>query len=697
MKTLTSKSKLNLIICFYLGLAALAGGVYAALSPAQSLSHWYSMDDAFYYYKVAQNVWEGHNFTFDGVNLTNGYHPLWMAVCLCVFWLAKFSLMLPLRVLAVISAGFNALSSVFLYLMLKDRIHKAAAVLSAAFLGLSPYLYSITVVSGMESSISRCFIVLFLLLAVRFLTRPEIKPGVNRELFWLGLVGVFTIFARLDNVFLVGVIGFTLLLRVKSIPRRLALDVLALFTAVFAAWIIRLGRYDVLMKTYSIYPMLLVAVLVKPAVFYFCGLYTSVKEKTRFLSVLRVAAASLLALVLETLILYSLYRLKITLMFSTSLIALEGLLSFLFVLLARGFAGFAGQATPSHPWKRLTDWVKENASRVLLGGFSFAAPIALLLGAYMLLNQLFFGTFMPISGQVKSWWGSLPNVIYAQPKDLLVVLGLNSDGPWGLVTAPLQSLAASLGGSLPEIVVNLIFLGIVALVFIGLAWVLSAQKGRLGQKAVDLLLPSIFIAYLFHIAKYTATSYAGARDWYWIGETVLLVLLGSLILDAFFTWLERWPIKVKLAWPIAALLLADLVFHHASYINRLAPSKVAAGHELDFLAEIRVLETYTEPGSRIGMTGSGFVGYFIQDRTVVNLDGLINSEAYFEALKSGTADVFLDQLGLDYVYGKRYTLLESDPYNIIFKDRLGEVGFIRGAENFTLYTYGMKQDNSSDD
>jgi hypothetical protein len=56
-------------------------------------------------------------------------------------------------------------------------------------------------------------------------------------------------------------------------------------------------------------------------------------------------------------------------------------------------------------------------------------------------------------------------------------------------------------------------------------------------------------------------------------------------------------------------------------------------------------------------------------------------------LKEGSAREFLDDLPLDYVYGKEYVLLVSDPYNKVFEDRLDEIGVIRGAENFTLYKY----------
>ncbi|HRQ32198.1 MAG TPA: hypothetical protein PLM89_03750, partial [Anaerolineales bacterium] len=42
--------------------------VYAALSDAQNLSlRWFTRDDAYYYFKVAQNISEGRGSTCDGI------------------------------------------------------------------------------------------------------------------------------------------------------------------------------------------------------------------------------------------------------------------------------------------------------------------------------------------------------------------------------------------------------------------------------------------------------------------------------------------------------------------------------------------------------------------------------------------------------------------------------------------------------
>jgi hypothetical protein len=56
-------------------------------------------------------------------------------------------------------------------------------------------------------------------------------------------------------------------------------------------------------------------------------------------------------------------------------------------------------------------------------------------------------------------------------------------------------------------------------------------------------------------------------------------------------------------------------------------------------------------------------------------------------LKAGTADQFLADMGLDFVFGNSYMLLESDPYRMIFEDRLIALKYIAGPDNFMLYDY----------
>ena len=96
--------------------AVMSMSLYAALSDAQNLSwRWFTRDDAYYYFKVAQNISEGRGSTFDGINATNGYHPLWMLICVPIFALARFDLILPLRILLLVMSGLSVATAILLY------------------------------------------------------------------------------------------------------------------------------------------------------------------------------------------------------------------------------------------------------------------------------------------------------------------------------------------------------------------------------------------------------------------------------------------------------------------------------------------------------------------------------------------------------------------------------------------------------
>jgi hypothetical protein len=48
--------------------------IYVSFSKPDTLLNWYLTDDAFYYFKTAQNIAEGAGITFDGIAPTNGFH-----------------------------------------------------------------------------------------------------------------------------------------------------------------------------------------------------------------------------------------------------------------------------------------------------------------------------------------------------------------------------------------------------------------------------------------------------------------------------------------------------------------------------------------------------------------------------------------------------------------------------------------------
>jgi hypothetical protein len=243
-------------------------------------------------------------------------------------------------------------------------------------------------------------------------------------------------------------------------------------------------------------------------------------------------------------------------------------------------------------------------------------------------------------------------------------------------------------GSLNSIFFIIVTIGFVFL----LAAIFKAQDNRLGLLFFKLMAPSVMLGCLFQIAYYTTVGYAHTRVWYWVAEALVTTLLISVLLDGFFTWIDNF--KTKTNWisaTITGILVVILVFIHVRYITNMVKMTVTPGSEEAYRTETSEVEDLTPVGAKIGMTGGGMVSYFIKDRTIVNMDGLINSAAYFNAMKNGTATQFLDAIPLDYVYGNEYVVLVSDPYGEILKNRLHKIGVIRGYDNFTLYQYVLNK------
>lgn len=682
------------ILLFVLGLA---GGVYASVAPANSLMRWYNIDDAFYYYKVAQNILAGHGFTFDQINPTNGFHPLWMAVCLGVFWLSKYNLMLPLRVLILVSAVFNALTGVFLFRLLKKALHTWPAFIGALTWCLVPVIFSTTTVHGMETAVSAFCMVLFLLNAANILVSAGLKRLTWQQFLILGLLGALTILARLDNVFVVAVVGLFLLIRVRQINLITFIDLVLIAFSGFMSWLIRLGLPAFELDSRSIYPLVMAGLLIKPISYFFAGIYQPIIRKNVFKWLLRLLAATAASLVGEFGILFLLSRTGLFPTVSKSVLLMSAGMSVLLVFVHHLVNKKAVSDETDRPVPAFTLWLAKNWKHILAEGVLFALPIALLIGAYVVLNKVFFGTFTPVSGQIKTWWSTLPNTIYAHKISFLTVLGLNPEanyGPWALVTGQMFDLSDTFtrwfGLTAPRssaVLFAIIFTVSSILVLLAL----NLKHGNLAKKMFCLFIPALMLGATLQFVYYTTIGYQHTRAWYWAAQMLSMVLLGSILLEGFFLWLNKPGAKKVLSTVVLTGLSIYIVVLHVLFITSLTPQKVSLEDQAEYLTEVNQLEALIEKGALIGMTGGGNVAYFIHDRNVVNLDGLINSAAYFNALKSGSAQKFLDDLPLDYVFGKPYTLQISDPYSGFMYNRLEEIGKINGPEQFTLFKYVIKE------
>ncbi len=200
---------------------ALVWTLWLALWP---LAFWGMVfDDSFYYWEIARNVAAGQGSTFDGLNETNGYHPLWMLICAGLFALgldgdttAQLSVWLQLPMLAV---GLGCL-----WLALRPSFDRRASAVDPAITAGVALLLILAASSkdvaklwlnGLESGVVLLLQAPLLLLA----TRVDLLDPAARRARALGsvlLTGAFL--ARTDGALLLPAIALWALPRLIRTP-----------------------------------------------------------------------------------------------------------------------------------------------------------------------------------------------------------------------------------------------------------------------------------------------------------------------------------------------------------------------------------------------------------------------------------------------------------------------------------------------
>ncbi len=529
----------------FLFLLALLPALYIALGNPNTILDWYSSDDGFYYFQVARNLAAGHGFTFDGLNPTNGFHPLWLFVITPLFASAQFDLLLPLRLLIILSALLSAGSAILLYRILK----KFTSTWVAVFIGLLwialPRIHDLNLHTGVDAGINALCLLLFWYLPISIESHSTSRS--KRGLVVLGLFAALAILARLDNVFLVGLGGLWLWLRLWHPSKK---------------------------------------------------------------------------------------------------------------------------AGKQNPWL----WRLQT-------GFAFFGPIAGILALYFAWNLFAFGSAMPISGEVKLWWGTLKNTVYGFPVKDLVDFGgqfFTDDpelGPWSLLTAPLYAsaewLLAALGQSVSVMARRTMLLAMGA-VLAALGGVLIwLQREFLRQAARGLGLLPFFLGCFIQIAYYKFAGSVAQQPWYWIAEMIFLLIVLGLLIEALLRVAARaLPVGLRrLASGAGVALLAVVSLLFLGFIQSAVRAPGDGGNHF-YIHRARWLEANTEMGARVAITGAGNLAYFTEGRTIVNMDGLMNTHDYLLAMQSGRGAEYLAGLGVDYIFGNEYILTETNPYAPMLEDHL---------------------------
>jgi hypothetical protein len=346
-------------------------------------------------------------------------------------------------------------------------------------------------------------------------------------------------------------------------------------------------------------------------------------------------------------------------------------------------------------WWRLWQAPKKTNSWTwrLQTGAAFAAPIVVAMAAYFAWNYFAFDTLTPVSGQVKLWWGTLRNTVYGFPVNSLADFAgqFFTDhaelGPWSLLTAPLYGAAdgvLAIFGQAASVASRRIALLGIGVVLIGVgAAVILAQRKFLRESASKLALFPLFVGCFLQISYYKWGGSVAQQPWYWMAEMIFLLLAAGLLLESLLRTLATRVFRRAVAATanLGLVALAGLALLFLGFIST-AVRAPGDGSNHFYIDRARWLEANTETDARIAITGAGNLAYFIQDRTIVNMDGLMNTVDYLHALEAEKGADYLAGLGVDYVFGNEYILTETNPYAPMLAGHL---------EPYTVYLFADRE------
>ena len=197
--------------------------LYGLLSLSELLARYIIYDDAFYYFKIAENIVELGKSSFDGIHTTNGYHPLWLAV-LSLFKLSGLKGNVFIWVALYFSLGCLTISA----LMLANQSSRVSALqrqfsshdsISAVLFASNPFLL-FYMVNGLETSLAIALLIAYFLL----INGSKRSHTIDKHIVVTStLLAILTMLCRLDYVmillFSMGVTCINTYRRTKSIDR----------------------------------------------------------------------------------------------------------------------------------------------------------------------------------------------------------------------------------------------------------------------------------------------------------------------------------------------------------------------------------------------------------------------------------------------------------------------------------------------
>lgn len=193
-------------------------------------------DDALYYFATAKNWAHGNGISFDGLHLTNGFHPLWLLVITPVFLFGASGW----SAVTIILLQQSLLDCIILFILYRgiqqfapERNRTTALLLSAGIYAINP-IAACRSINGLETTITA---LLLLLWSLQYIRQWSLTQWSVRDTIVFGITSGLLFLARTDMAVVIAVACIARILhQVRSIKDLAVAGVIAV--AIISPWLL---------------------------------------------------------------------------------------------------------------------------------------------------------------------------------------------------------------------------------------------------------------------------------------------------------------------------------------------------------------------------------------------------------------------------------------------------------------------------
>ncbi len=157
-------------------------------------------DDSYYYFEIAKNVALKGESTFDTINKTNGFQPLWLILLVPIFFF-KLDLVLTLRIIILFSGIILFITLIFIYRLVKLLFDNKTAEFCVMLYAFNP-LYIVLNLDGTEAALNG----LLLSGLFYYAFKTNFEKMNEKDFLIFGFLLSLSFLTRTDNIILISCI-----------------------------------------------------------------------------------------------------------------------------------------------------------------------------------------------------------------------------------------------------------------------------------------------------------------------------------------------------------------------------------------------------------------------------------------------------------------------------------------------------------